>query len=55
VYVRRWSIEPLIADPLNTLVIQVLVTPHREREARRRIWLRPGEVLLITARTRKTT
>jgi prepilin-type N-terminal cleavage/methylation domain-containing protein len=26
VYLRRWSIEPLPADPGNTLVLQVLVT-----------------------------
>ena len=27
VYVRRWSIQPLPADPLNTLVLQVVAAP----------------------------
>jgi type II secretory pathway pseudopilin PulG len=32
VYVRRWSVEPLPTNPNNTLVLQVLVFPHSERE-----------------------
>lgn len=35
VYVRRWSIEPLPANPNDTLVLQVRVIPAR-REARRK-------------------
>lgn len=27
VYVRRWSIQPLPADPINTLVLQVVAAP----------------------------
>src|SRR5437660_10467026 len=31
VYIRRWMIEPLPTNPNNTIVIQVLVTRHRDR------------------------
>jgi prepilin-type N-terminal cleavage/methylation domain-containing protein len=30
-YIRRWSIEPLPANPNNTIVLQVMVTVHRNR------------------------
>ena len=56
VYVRRWSVEPLPASPGNTLVLQVLVTPHADRgsadadgETRRL----PGEARLVSVKTRK--
>jgi prepilin-type N-terminal cleavage/methylation domain-containing protein len=39
VYVRRWSISPLVADAANALVLQVVV------------W--PGPVRLATVRTRQ--
>ena len=57
VYVRRWSVEPLPTNPNNTIVIQVLVTPHRDRGqadegsvARLR-----DEARLITVKTRKAS
>ena len=31
VYIRRWSVEPLPANPTNTLVLQVIVTTRRNR------------------------
>jgi hypothetical protein len=33
VYTRRWSIEPLPTNPNNTLILQVLVTRERNRDA----------------------
>jgi type II secretory pathway pseudopilin PulG len=33
VYVRRWSMTPLPADPVNGLILQVLVAPWRDRAA----------------------
>ena len=59
VYTRRWSVEPLPADPDNTLVLQVLVTRSRNRgsadsdsadRARRRF---PDEARIVTVRARK--
>lgn len=55
IYTRRWSIEPLPTNPNNTLVIQVLVTRHRNRGvadqgAVRRL---PDEARVITVKTRK--
>lgn len=55
VYSRRWSIEPLPTNPNNTIVIQVLVTRHRNRGtsdegAVRRL---PDEARMITVKTRK--
>ena len=55
VYTRRWAVQPLPADPNNTLIIQVLVTRIRGRgdsikgEVRRL----PEEARLITVKTRK--
>jgi prepilin-type N-terminal cleavage/methylation domain-containing protein len=56
VYIRRWSVEPLPADP-DTLLLQVLVTTaRRDAQAaaiggiRRRL---PDEALVATIRTRK--
>jgi type II secretory pathway pseudopilin PulG len=55
IYTRRWAIQPLPADPENTLVIQVLVTRSQDRradddEAARRV---SDQARLITVRTRK--
>ena len=55
VFIRRWSVEPLPANP-NTIILQVLVTTRRDRNAAdvdssvRRL---PGDGRLTTARTRK--
>lgn len=49
IYTRRWSVEPLPADPGNAIVIQVLVTV-RGRIAS--ISMAPGDVRLTTIRTR---
>lgn len=55
VYIRRWSIEPLPTDPANTLLLQVLVTRHRDRgdADRGRVERWPDEARLATVRTRK--
>jgi prepilin-type N-terminal cleavage/methylation domain-containing protein len=54
-YTRRWSISPLPTNPNNTLIIQVLVTPLRDRGdadlgAVARL---PEEARIVTAKTRK--
>jgi type II secretory pathway pseudopilin PulG len=49
-YTRRWSIEPLPADPARAIVIQVNVTRHGRVVAAS---TRPGDVRLVTVRTRK--
>jgi len=54
IYTRRWSIEPLPADPANTIVIQVLVTRRgRVTIAFPTLSRLPGDVRLATVRTRK--
>ncbi len=58
-YVRRWSITPLPTNPNNTLVIQVLVTPLANEQARvasqftRTRML--GDSLLLSVKTRKAS
>lgn len=54
-YIRRWYIEPLAANPNNTLVLQVLVTRRRDRGAAEAgsVVRAPEEARLITMRTRK--
>jgi type II secretory pathway pseudopilin PulG len=58
-YVRRWSITPLPTNPNNTLVIQVLVTPLANEQARvaspftRTRML--GDSLLVSVKTRKAS
>jgi type II secretory pathway pseudopilin PulG len=54
VYIRKWSIEPLPTDPANTLLLQVLVTRHRDRGSadRDRVARLPDEARLATMRTR---
>jgi prepilin-type N-terminal cleavage/methylation domain-containing protein len=54
-YIRRWSIEPLPADPGNSLVLQVRVTagPARPVDDTAGVGRRPDEVRLVTVKTRK--
>jgi prepilin-type N-terminal cleavage/methylation domain-containing protein len=57
VFVRRWSIRPLGGHELNTLVIQVFVTPNPGRvrsgtEAWRRL---KDEAWLVSLKTRKAS
>jgi prepilin-type N-terminal cleavage/methylation domain-containing protein len=58
-YVRRWSILPLPTNPNNTLVIQVLVTPLANEQARvaspfTRTRMN-GDSLLVSVKTRKAS
>jgi type II secretory pathway pseudopilin PulG len=55
VYTRRWSVEPLPTNPNNTLILQVLVTPHRVRgQADQGSVARlADEARVITVKTRK--
>ena len=59
VYIRRWSIQPLPTNPNNTLIIQVLVTPVTNEQARvASAYTRTrmaGDALLVTVRTRKAS
>jgi type II secretory pathway pseudopilin PulG len=55
VYVRRWSVEPLPTNPNNTLILQVLVTPFRNRSGTGNVTRAPDEARLISVKTRKTT
>jgi prepilin-type N-terminal cleavage/methylation domain-containing protein len=57
VYVRRWSIEPLPANPADTLILQVLVTTVSRDRARQMApagqFLRlPDDALVVSVRTR---
>ena len=55
VFIRRWAVWPLPADPERTLVLQVLVTTVRDDRSRATEWSgRTGvEALLVSVRTRK--
>ena len=55
VYTRRWSIEPLPTNPNNTLIIQVLVTPNRNRGQANQgnVGRLVDEARVITIKTRK--
>lgn len=56
IFTRRWSIEPLPTNPNNTLIIQVLVTPKRNRGSAAdegAVARLPEEARLITVKTRK--
>lgn len=55
VFIRRWSVRPLPADPERTLVLQVLVTTVRDDRSRATPWSRRTGVdaLLVSVRTRK--
>jgi len=53
-FVRRWSVVPLPSHPTTTLILQVVVTPARDRRAGPAAGTRlPDEARIITARTRK--
>ncbi len=57
VFIRRWSVQPLQTDALNTLVLQVLVTTVA-REGQRRVTSgtrakQAGDTLIIAMKTRK--
>jgi prepilin-type N-terminal cleavage/methylation domain-containing protein len=57
-YICRWSVEPLPSNPNNTLVLQVLVTRHRDRgaaDAAPGVGRLPDEARLVTVKTRKAT
>jgi type II secretory pathway pseudopilin PulG len=57
VYIRRWMIEPLPTNPNNTIVIQVLVTRHRDRGTADggSVTRLPDEARVISVKTRKAT
>lgn len=57
VFVRRWAIAPLQADPFRTVVFSVLVTTVAHDESRAGPWTAPGpnEALLVLLRTRSGT
>src|SRR5436190_2030919 len=57
VYIRRWMIEPLPTNPNNTIVLQVLVTRHRDRGAADAgsVVRLPDEARIISVKTRKAT
>jgi len=54
-YTRRWSVEPLPTNPNNTLILQVLVTPVRDRGAadQSNVARLQGEARVMTIKTRK--
>ena len=54
VFIRRWAVRPLHADPERTLVLQVLVTTVRDARSRSTPWSRRTGVdaLLVSVRTR---
>ena len=56
VYIRRWSIEPLPANPNNTLILQVLVTKRANRGAADAgaVGRLPEEARLVSVKTRKS-
>ena len=55
VYTRRWSVEPLPTNPNNTIILQVLVTPIRDRGQANagNVNRLPGEARVMTVKTRK--
>jgi hypothetical protein len=55
-FVRRWSLDPLEADPDSAVVIQVVVTPYREGLAAAPDHRRPpGEARLVSVRARRAS
>jgi prepilin-type N-terminal cleavage/methylation domain-containing protein len=56
IYIRRWSVEPLPTNPNNTLILQVLVTPLRDRGTADdgSVTRLPDEARLVSVKTRKT-
>ena len=57
VYIRRWMVEPLPTNPNNTIVLQVLVTRHRNRGTADTgsVIRLPDEARIISVKTRKAT
>jgi prepilin-type N-terminal cleavage/methylation domain-containing protein len=59
VFIRRWSIQPLPTNPNNTIVLQVLVTPVTNEQARiASTYTRTrmaGDALLVSVKTRKAS
>jgi prepilin-type N-terminal cleavage/methylation domain-containing protein len=59
VYIRRWSIQPVPTNPNNTLVLQVLVTPVSNEQARvQSQYTRTrmaGDALITSVKTRKSS
>jgi len=55
VYTRRWSVDPLPTNPNNTIVLQVLVTPIRNRGQADagNVGRLAGEARVMTIKTRK--
>lgn len=53
VYIRRWSIDALPADPANTFVLQVLVTARINGGEETAGIRRPDEARLVSVKTRK--
>ncbi|MGH9348154.1 MAG: type IV pilus modification PilV family protein [Vicinamibacterales bacterium] len=55
-YFRRWSVEPLPTNPNNTIIIQVLVGPIRDRGAadEGRVGRLGQEARVATVKTRKS-
>ena len=55
VYTRRWSVEPLPTNPNNTIILQVLVTPVRNRGQadQGNVNRLAGEARVMTIKTRK--
>ena len=55
VFIRRWAVTPLPADPERTIVLQVFVTTVRDDRSRATEWSgRTGvDALLVSVRTRK--
>jgi type II secretory pathway pseudopilin PulG len=52
-YVRRWSVQPLPADPDNTLVIRVVVMPRgHARAADGPVRRQPEQARVVAVRTR---
>jgi len=56
VFIRRWAVVPLPADPDRTLALYVLVTTVRHDRVRGGPWQRRSgvEALLVSVRTRRT-
>ena len=51
-FIRRWSVDPLPSNPVNTLVLQVRVVRGGAGASARRL---PDEARLTTVKTRKAS
>lgn len=54
-FIRRWSVEPLPTNPNNVIILQVLVTRHRDRGTgdAGSVARGPEEARLMTIKSRK--